>query len=187
MKFIFFILFLFSVISTKFAFSQGGSTSHAVKIEIPKVALLNILSDDSKDINYEISDPNKAGKSFFYEKIKNKIWVNYSSIVGSKNQKRKIIATMKDKLPKGFALKVKAKKSSNSGTGDLGDPTNEVKLSNIPSDIITGIGSCYTGKGSNRGFQLNYSLEFDKTSADYALFASKSFHINIVYTLTDDN
>ncbi len=187
MKFFLFILFLASIFLSKVAVSQSDVTSHSIKIEIPRVALLGLLSEDSKEINYEVDNPNTAGNSIRYEKVKNKIWLNYSSIIRSKNQKRKIVASIKDALPSGFSLKLSTHKTANSGTGELGVPANEVTLSNVPSDIITGIGSCYTGKGTNKGYLLKYTLEFDKSSANYALLSSKSFQLNILYTLTDDN
>ncbi len=94
---------------------------------------------------------------------------------------------MKNRLPKGILLKVQAYNTTEGGAGNPGTPTNEVILSNNPSDIITGIGSCYTGQGIENGPFLKYSIEFDKTAENYALISSKSYRLDIVYTLTDDN
>jgi len=187
MKFTLFILTFLLIFPSTNTYSQGSIAAHDVNISMPKVALLKLVSNNTGDLLIDLVAPDKAGNNLVSENFDNIFWVNYSSVLNKTNQKRKIVAVMKTQLPKGIKLKVQAYNSTGGGVGDLGQPTDEVTLSNNPADIITGIGSCYTGKGVEKGHFLRYSLEFDKTSEDYALISSKSFRLNIIYTLTDDN
>jgi hypothetical protein len=187
MKFTLFILTILLLFSSTNIYSQSSVAGHDVRISIPKVALLNLISNNSEDLRIDLGAPNKAGNRLLSENFDKVFWVNYSSVLNKSNQKRKIVAVMKNQLPKGILLKVQAYNATGGGVGNLGNPTNEVILSNNPSDIITGIGSCYTGQGIENGHFLKYSIEFDKTSEDYALYSGKSYRLDIVYTLTDDN
>jgi len=187
MKFTLFILTFLLLFPSINTYSQSSVAGHDVRISIPKVALLKLISTSSEDMLIDLGAPDKAGNRLGSGNFNKIFWVNYSSVLNKSDQKRKIVAVMKNQLPKGILLKVQAYNATGSGAGNLGNPTDEVILSNNPSDIITGIGSCFTGKGVDKGHFLKYSLEFDKTSEDYALISSESYRLDIVYTLTDDN
>ena len=187
MKFTLFILTILLLFSSVNTYSQSSVAAHDIRINIPKVALLKLISNNSEDLFIDLSAPDKAGNRLVSGNFDKIFWVNYSSVLNKSDQKRKIVAVMKNELPKGIHLKVQAYNATGGGAGTLGNPTNEVILSNNPSDIITGIGSCFTGKGVDNGHSLKYSLEFDKTTEDYASITSKSYRLNIIYTLTDDN
>jgi len=85
-------------------------------------------------------------------------------------------------------LSVKASSCSGNGNGKTGIPTGKVHLSEKTQDIITHIGSCYTGDGVNNGHMLTYSLEPGKNNTDYETLAyENSASLHVIYTLTDDN
>jgi hypothetical protein len=69
----------------------------------------------------------------------------------------------------------------------MGAPTTAVTLTNTAQNIITGIGSAYTGDGVNNGHNLSYSLDLDATSGSYALLDfDESTTLEITYTLSDN-
>ena len=91
-------------------------------------------------------------------------------------------------FPPFFAnLKVEASGASGTGKGDLGLSSGVVTLSNQPTEIISNIGSCYTGKGVNNGHLLKYKLEFDKSSVGNSQLFQTETSLNVIYTLTDAN
>lgn len=75
---------------------------------------------------------------------------------------------------------------SNSG-GRLGQPIlTPIELTTIDQDIITGIGSCYTGTAYNDGFQLTYTWSPTSLASNYSLIEATSSQVNItvVFTIT---
>ena len=90
-------------------------------------------------------------------------------------------------IPKGFILKLQASESIGNGAGQLGLPLQKVTLNNQPVDIISQIGSCYTGNGVQNGHLLTYHLELEDPNTLYSQLSQEQSSINIVYTLTDDN
>lgn len=170
-----------------FSYSQSNSTNHKINIEIPEVALLGLVTKCAADNNLNSALPTEAGSSINTTDAENSsIWINYSSIISADN-KRKVIAMVQGELPKGIQLKVQASKFSGSGKGKLGAPVGVVTLSNEPLDVITDIGSCYTGKGVNNGHYLTYKLEMDESTVDYVLLSNEQTSVNVIYTLTDFN
>ncbi len=170
-------------------YSQDNSSNHKINIEIPDVALLGLVSTNPGSVNVNSLSPNEAGNSVhFSENAQNSgIWINYSSINRDKNHQRKVIAMIQGELPNGISLFVEATDADGTGKGKLGDPTGVIALSNQPKDVITGIGSSYTGKGINNGHLLNYKLQLDESAENYALLSHGQSSVNVIYTLTDQN
>ncbi|MBN1822326.1 MAG: hypothetical protein JW833_16515, partial [Prolixibacteraceae bacterium] len=59
-------------------------------------------------------------------------------------------------------------------------------LSSSSQEVITGIGSSYTGNGSGNGHNLTYALELTSND-DYDELVQGNTSITVTYTLTDDN
>ncbi len=168
---------------------QSNSVTHKINMEIPEVALLALVSDNSSDINFESTSPVEAGNPVDFSTIdqNNDIWINYSSINKNMNHSRKVVAILQGDVPAGMHLLVEATEASGSGKGKLGISSGIVKLSDQPIEIINNIGSCYTGKGTNNGHLLKYKLEFDASSDNYSQLLQAGTSFNVMYTLTDTN
>jgi len=178
----FFLLFSISQIG----FAGDKNASHKAGVVIPEVALLDVLFEDSPNIQFQPSGAGIAGEQLGLKSDNNtSVWLNYSSIV-AENQKRKVTATIIGEIPEGVTIKVQAHDGTGNGRGALGQSKGKVSLSNNPTDIIAGIGSCYTGKGIQNGFQLSYEVELDADRL-YQNERIPSSTLNVVYTLTDDN
>ena len=180
---IFFVFFLFGL--TCFAIARDKNTSHKAKVAIPDVALLALRFEENSRVDFVGTTTGAGDQINLKSKQKPGVWLNYSSI-GNGVQKRKITATVAGIIPVGLTVTLKAEESSGAGAGELGKSNGVVQLSESPSDIISGIGSCYTGSGIQNGHLLSYDVKIDE-DAFYENPDSEESVLSIIYTLTDDN
>lgn len=168
--------------------AQTNIKSHDVRINIPEVALLD-LESSSPSIALNLKAPNEAGNSVDFSNVNNsELWINYSSVTSSSLPDRKVSAFIEGEIPEGVKLNVSASSYTGSGAGKTGIPAGTITLTNNMQDIITQIGSCYTGDGVNNGHQLTYSLTLDEKAGSYAdLSHDQSGTISVTYILTDLN
>ena len=175
------VLFLTSAATI---FAQDTNTdSHDISISIPELALLDLEGGPSVSLSPAL--PTEAGDAFdFSGATDNSTWANYSSIVASGTARRVTAAITAGAVPAGLALKVTAGSYSGSGKGALGASAGQITLSSTAQDVVTGIGSSYTGNGVSNGHNLAYALEL--TSADdYDQLVQTNATVTITYTLTD--
>jgi len=166
--------------------AQDNTSTHEIDVQIPEVALLELVSETQHDIQLNATSPSEAGNAVdFSNATTNRIWINYSSIISETTPTRQVIAMVKGTMPKGLKLIVEASEFSGTGKGRLGKPAGEVVLSGQPTDVIVDIGSCYTGRGANNGHCLTYKLEKNESSDSYATLKSQHSSVSVVYTLTD--
>lgn len=176
------------VLSTLSGLAQERSAEHQVKVKLPEVALLGLVAENSTDVSLMVNLPNEAGEVVKLNAVsKERIWVNYSSVVSKSVPARKVVAYVEGELPRGICLKVEASSFKGSGKGRLGKPAGIVTLSNEPADVIVDIGTCYTGKGIQNGHFLSYKLEQTDEETDLAMLEQQNLALNVVYTLTDYN
>lgn len=191
------ILLLFMTFSFS-GYSQGipppvGSDSnmdeHNAVIVIPEVALLDIEGANGSTVSLNPTAPTEAGLAVSFPVTDSSLWLNYSSIIGSITEpSRTIIAQISSGVvPAGTSLKLVATNDAGSGDGLMGLPTTEISLSTVAQNLITGIGSAYTGDGMNRGHNLQYTLDLLPSAGAYGLL---DFDFNetlvITFTLTDN-
>lgn len=166
--------------------AQSNEAKHKINLEIPEVALLGLVSENGNNIHLNAISPTEAGNSIQNSGSQDEsIWINYSSIITDENHSRKIVAMVQGEIPKGVQIKVEASEATGIGKGEKGHPAGLITLTNEPSEIITGIGSCYTGKGINNGHYLTYKLEIKES--EFSQLSNQIEPLNIVYTLTDQN
>ncbi len=172
-----------------FLLAQSNQSSHKANIEIPEVALLGLVSEEAGQTNLTVSAPTEAGNKIDVSTAqqKNGVWLNYSSIIRSQNHRRKVIAVVQGEIPAGMQLFVEASQATGQGNGTMGQPIGKVALSGQPADVISDIGSCYTGKGVSNGHLLTYRLEADNSGVSMADLAQHQATLQVVYTLTDHN
>ncbi len=188
-KITFILTAILLTVFSKEAMSQDQNTDdHNVKVNIPEVALLDI-EPTNNSITLAPEAPTEAGEFLdFSNATNNSLWLNYSSVVGSTTEpSRKVgVAITSGSVPSGMDLYVSAAKVA-TGEGSTGSPVGKVKLSEKTTDLVTGIGSCYTENGENFGHQLSYALAL---SGDDDAVASIDFDdattLTITYTLTDN-
>ena len=117
------------------------------------------------------------------------IWINYSSIVGSTIESaRNVSVQITDGfVPAGLKLTALAAGDAGNGAGTMGAASAALTLTGTAQDIITGVGSAYTGDGATNGHLLTYQLGYATDAAtDYdALDFDNSDVLTITYTLSD--
>jgi hypothetical protein len=184
------LLFILLVVFLPFlGVTQNNQTGHKINIEIPEVALLGLVSEDPGAINLSFSASGEAGDPINLSEVqqKNGIWMNYSSVIRSQNHRRKVVAAVQGEIPAGLRLIVEATEATGAGGGMLGAPAGKVYLSTEPAEVISDIGSCFTGKGSNNGHLLSYQIEAGENAEDFASLTQNQTTLQVIYTLTDHN
>ncbi len=190
-KFITFSLIIGGMSLAAQAQTDTNEDSHALTVTIPEVALLDLEADDTTSITLEATAPTEAGLAADVNDSDDTIWINYSSIVntGEDDNRSVTVEISAGTVPGGTMITLGAAAySGDSGGGDTGTAGAAVTLSGTAQDIITAIGSCYTGDGTESGHQLTYTLALDSSDPDaYSkLDASDSNTLTVLYTLTDD-
>ncbi len=166
--------------------------SHNVGITIPTVAIVDIEEEGGSEAGTITLKPDvsslEAGSAVdFSTATDNSLWLNYTSIVtGNSNSSSREITVELDNennLPAGVSIKLQAGNAASTGKGTKGTPVSGgVTLSEDAQNLITGIGSCYTGSGFENGHQLTYTLNMDND--EYADLMAKSYEVQVTYTIT---
>jgi len=168
---------------------DSNSQTQNVVIAMPEVALLDLEATAGTVINLNPTTPTEAGLAVAFPAIDNSIWMNYSSIVGSTTEPSRNVTVQitSGTVPSGTILEVLASADAGSGDGTMGAPAEAVTLSNNSQNIITGIGSAYTGDGVSKGHNLSYTLDLASAAGSYALLDfDDSSTLEITYTLSDN-
>jgi hypothetical protein len=161
---------------------------HNAMITIPEVALLDLEAINGTTVALNPSVPTEAGLALSFPVTDASIWLNYSSIIGSNTESSRNVTAQitSGVVPAGTSLKIAVASDSGNGDGLTGAPSSPIVLTNVAQNVITGIGSAYTGNGVNKGHNLQYTLDLLPSAGAYALL---DFDFNetlvITYTLTD--
>ncbi|SDX76573.1 hypothetical protein SAMN05444411_10955 [Lutibacter oricola] len=186
---IYILILLFAATFTTYA-QDTHKDVHNVTIGVPEVALLDLESSKDKNIEFNIQAPTEAGSAVKITNMNYDMWINYSSIVGSKNASRSVNVQITDgKVADGLQLYIYAWGDAKGGSGQMGSSSKYLmKLSGTEAiSIITGIGSAYTGNGPNKGHRVLYYLTKSSDKDYYSkLNSDQSETLTITYTLTDD-
>jgi hypothetical protein len=155
------------------------SAEHMVSITLPRISEIDI--EPAGDISLSLENSSKPG-SAFHSSTNSSKWVNYTSSLSLNENSKRIAAQLSGVLPDGVELIVIAKNCSGIGRGQMGISTGEVKLSEEPQIIISGVGACYTGNGEGNGHNLEYRLQ---VNAIKSLSSNESNSILVIYTISE--
>lgn len=188
---------LIGTVSQKALAQDTDEAGHNVSFVIPEVALLDLERTGGVDISLSPDSPTEAGDPLDFSSITNdEVWLNYSSIVGELDDglglgglltsSRKVTVRASAALATFPAdLKVTAGLCT-TGDGTRGVPVvGGVTLTLVDQNLITGIGSAYTGDGVDNGHQLTYTAT-QKTGSTYAALRYGTETVTVTYTLSDD-
>ena len=168
--------------------ADSNIDEHNALITIPEVALIDLEATNGTTVSLNPTAPTDAGLALSFPVTNASIWLNYSSIIGSSTEaSRNVTAQITSgTVPAGTSLKIAVATDSGNGDGLMGTPSAPIPLTNVAQNIITGIGSSYTGNGVNKGHNLQYTLDLLPSAGAYGLL---DFDFNetlvITYTLTD--
>ena len=165
------------------AAQDTNSDNHTIGIAIPEVALLDLEASAGKNITMNFTAPTEAGLPITGANDNNTIWLNYSSIKSITDATRKVSVSI-DAAVAGVTIKVTAAADAGSGAGTKGTASAQLTLTTTAQDIISGIGSAYTGTGVNKGHQLTYNLTAE--DANYANLSASTNTVTVTYTISDN-
>jgi hypothetical protein len=111
-------------------------------------------------------------------------WLNYTSIIGTGLTNK--VTVVLTKVPPTFTtLKVVAAAHAGTGDGTYGTASSELTLASAitAQDIITAIGSCWTGTGNTNGHKLTYTWGITGGSYEDAISVASATDITATYTI----
>ena len=158
---------------------QTAAGNNTLTMGIPAIAL---LATDVGAITLELTtttagEPISGGEGTTHVQI--------SSIVTS-GLTRKITASVTG-VPAGTSLAVSATVPSNGNFGGtVGTGSLDVDLSASAADIVTGIGSCFTGTATDDGYTLDYAWDAGAIGAYGTIVETGSGTATVVLTITED-
>ena len=153
---------------------------HTIRILIPKIALLDIESVNTKNITLKMLSPSESGDPLM-STSDNRIWLNVTSVIESGNART--ITVKIDDLLTGINLRVISDTYSGSGYGSWGTPQPEITLTQLDQTLVSGIKSGETGDGAHSGFNLKYIAQSNNTNYG-KITSTKGKSITVTYTLT---
>lgn len=156
---------------------ESDTATHDVTITVEEVAILSV---DGDNVTFTLGEPEDAGDppKETWTNNDDDVRLQYTSVVKD-GETRSIKAQITNgSLPVGITLKVLADVISGDGTGSAVKPAVTISGGSA-EDIITGIGTGWTGRGDN-GAVLKYSVELDYEG----LVTSGNETVTITYTLT---
>lgn len=166
-----------------------NTDGHTITVSIPEVALVDIEPAATKNITLGFTAPTEAGNPIIPSAANNTLWLNYSSIKSDADPSRNVSVKLNAVIP-GVDVHVTAAAATGSGGGTLGTSAGLLTLSAADQTIISGIGSAYTGNGTNNGHNLTYALVAGSGPggvANYAdLLATATTSATVTYTISDN-
>lgn len=148
-------------------------------LNIPAVSIID-FAGSVKRITFI---PGNGAEQIITPSTLDKTWLNYSSITAENTTNSISVNLSSGRLPAEIVIKLTISESSGTGAGKHGRPLGPITLTPYPQDIIIDIGSCYTGRGVQKGHQLSYSWEWQHpTDQDQTII--ENIEIGVTYTIT---
>jgi hypothetical protein len=159
--------------------------NHTVTVTVPEVALLD-LEGTPKNFTLLFVAPTEAGEPVTAPANNTTLWLNYSSIVAAAGETSRTVSVQitTGTVPSGATLTV-TPQAPTGGAGTLGTQSGALTLSGTAQNIVTAIGSCYTGTGVNFGHNLHYGLAVTSAGTYGDLKHDASTTLTVTYTLSD--
>lgn len=164
-------------------FAQSSNAASTVTVDIPAHAYLAIAGTSS--LTMPFTKPTAAGLAIVAPTANSTLWLNYSSIVTAVSAAAgRTISVKTSALIPGVDVKVAAATpvmTNGNGTGGVGSAA--LILTATDQSIVTGIGSCQTGTGTNSGSQLTYDVLANL--ATYGSLIASTPVVTVTYTMTE--
>lgn len=174
----------FVVFLSNLALAQESNvTKLPISLAIPAKALLSLQGTDQK-LNFSFIKDGQ--KQIISPKSSGKVWLNYSSVVEPGSTNTICVSLGSNNLPAEVSIKLTVAKDVGAGSGQVGEPSAPIILSEFPQQIISNIGSCYTGKGENAGHLLTYSWELsEEYDPELVKIEELQLEAGIIYTIVN--
>ncbi|MEA1878530.1 MAG: hypothetical protein U9N86_16945 [Bacteroidota bacterium] len=175
------ILFFLLTCSLQLVGQTSNSVDIPITISIPEVALVDFQGTSRLITVNSPDDGQRSVEQIITQSTDDNTWLNYSSIVPPGVSNYISVYISDGNLPPATFINLNIGDDVSAGRGATGSPSGEIILSRYPQNIITGIGSCYTGRGINKGHQLFFSVVGE--NADLVKPGNNNYRISVTYTI----
>ncbi|MFO7577216.1 MAG: hypothetical protein R6W66_05760 [Pelovirga sp.] len=162
---------------------EARSDLQSVTVTVEEVAILGIVGSDP---SFVVGAPTTGGDAFVItETNADASYLQYSSIVNP-GQVRKVTASTTTNLPGGVILEVTPTTADGGKVGAVGTAAASKIIfeGTTAKNIVTGIGSGYTGTAPTDGVRLHYSLALTPESLVTTNLDGPA-NITVTYTLSE--
>ena len=173
------ILISFSLVPMSVFAQKNNTAQMRLTVSIPALALIDFEGNDRL---ITFNSPNQV-EQIITPATLNQTWLNYSSIIEKGMTNYITVHISSGSLPPESSVYLQIGNDNGAGAGNMGRPATQITLSKYPQNIITNIGSCFTGRGRDKGHQLTYlwnNIEDYKNS----LYSKDDYVITVTYTIT---
>lgn len=174
------VIGVFLMISAN-TWAQTNVATNNLSLGLPE---LNLIASSASTINLQLTTTT-AGQAVEASKSDSSTYVQISSVVSS-TQTRSLSAEITNGVvPAGTKLSLVAQSPNANFAGTGGTLGSQVLLSSSSADIVTLIGSCYSGVTSTDGYRLKYTWGLDNPASTYgAIRATAGASIVVTITLS---
>ncbi len=171
-------------------FSQPDLPTHeneAIDVFTYELEAMRILDIEGTAPSLHLIQPTEAGSAVSNVSV-DLSWINYTSIV-AEGLANKITVVLSNLPPNFTTLKVEASVHTGTGDGIFGTKSTQLTLvsTSAAQDIITAIGSCWTGDGIANGHKLTYTWGITPGVYEDATSIAASSDVTIMYTIIAAN
>jgi len=182
MKKLAFLLGLFVVtmglFTTNVVAQDTNADTDVVSYELPAMAILDV---EGTAPTLTFAAPSEAGLAV--DDVTSALSsINYTSIIATGSTNKVTASITTGAVPTGTTLTVVAGADQAAGDGTVGTAASALTLSGSAQDLVTAIGSCYTGNGFSGGHVLTYTWSVDADA--YATVATANASRTVTYTIT---
>jgi len=157
---------------------QVNVTTNALSLGMPE---LSLLSASATQINLQLTTA-VAGEAVKASVSDSTARLKISSVITSA---ARTLSASVSAVPAGTVLKLQAQTPNSSFGGTPGTFVTDAALPTSSStDIITGIGSCYSGTATDDGYKLKYTWGLLNAATSYAAVRATGAGVVVTVTLT---
>lgn len=162
---------------------KSNEVTMPVQLSLPPTASISLAGPD---VRLSMTE-GKGAEQIITPSTVGKIWINYSSIVAWNTSNTICVSLSSGDLPAEVVIKLNVGPDLGAGSGKVGHSVGQVTLTNYPQAIITGIGSCYTGQGTNKGHLLTFSWSLrPDVDSDILSLKDLELEVGLIYTIIAD-
>lgn len=166
-------------LSTKLM-AQTNTDGDVITYQLDAMAILDV---EGTAPSLHLVKPTNAGDAV-PEVTSELSWINYTSIIAT-GTTNKVTVVLTKVPPTWTTLEVVAAAHAGTGNGTYGTASAERTLASATGaqDLITGIGSCWTGDGNSNGHKLTYTWGITAGSYASAILVASATDITATYTI----
>ena len=179
------LLSLFLCCCLLFGIDVIGQVSTAGDNLALTVASTVLIGTNSPTISMSLQPVTAAGAKL--SSVSNSsLYIKISSVVPSGTARKVTVKLLSGTIPAGTQITLQpASCTTTNSAGALGTVVSSpVVVSSVDQNLITNIGTCYTGTGSSDGYNMTFNWGIVNPSTAYGQVVSSTYNPIVVFTIT---